>query len=91
MVLKPYVFTPEADGEYCIDTEGSSIDTVLYVRAGDCTDGSDAAQLTCDDDGGESTTSSTSFQGMEGIDYYVFVDTYSTNAGPYTLNIRLCP
>ena len=85
-------------GEDCVETESrneddeGSIDTVFYVRAIDCTDGSDAAQLVCDDDGGEGLASSLRFDGVEGMDYFIFVDTYSElRPGPYSLNIRLCP
>ena len=52
-----YVFSivPTETGTVCISTDGSSYDSVLHLRAADCTDPS--TQVLCDDDGGEGTRS----------------------------------
>jgi hypothetical protein len=67
-----------------VDTIGSSFDTVLYVRSGDCLSG---AELGCDDDSGGSLTSLLNLTLAAGT-YYVFVDGYgSGSCGDYVLNI----
>ena len=72
----------------CVNTERSSIDTVLHVREAMCS--SDEAEIACDDDGGESTTSSTSFAAQPDTTYYIVVDSYSTE-GNFVLTVEPCP
>ena len=80
-----YVFTPEADGEYCIDTEGSSIDTVLYVRTRSCAAGGDEIQ--CNDDF-RGVQSQVSFMADANTEYFVIVDSYNAS-GDFNLNVRV--
>ena len=72
----------------CANTELSSIDTVLYVHQTTC--GSDDAEIACDDDSGERTTSSLAFAASPGSIYYIIVDSYSSS-GSFVLNIEPCP
>ena len=67
-----------------LDLSLSTFDTKIRVFEGGC----DA--LVCvggDDDGGDGTTSSFTFTTTVGTDYYVLVHGFSTNAGPYTLDV----
>lgn len=68
-----------------IDTEGSDLDTVVSLRAADCT----SDELACDDDGGEGTGDSLiSLTGVAAGVYYLFVDGYSGNSGAYNLHVH---
>jgi len=68
-----------------IDTAGSNLDTVVSVRAGDCT----STELECDDDGGSGIGDSliTMTDVAAGV-YYVMVDGFSSNNGAYNLNVH---
>ena len=66
-----------------VDTNGSSFDTTLHIRAMTC----EAMDLACDDDGGDTTQSMISLADVAPGDYFIFVDGYLTNSGPYTLNV----
>ena len=80
-----YALTVAEAGSFCLHTEGSDIDTVLYVRTPDCV-GEDG-EVACDDDGGPGVTSSIELDATPGT-YYVFVDSFSFSLGAYTLNAR---
>lgn len=72
-----------------LDTRGSSFDTVLYVRAGNCTIG---RELACEDDSGGSRNAAITIPILYPGTYYVFVDGFTTgNAGPYVFNARITP
>lgn len=60
-----------------LSTDGSSFDTVLYVRRGSCGGGDEVA---CNDDGGSGVNSHLSLD-LEAGTYYIFVDAYSQNEG----------
>lgn len=69
-----------------IDTENSSLDTVLYIKQDDCAQ----ADLACDDDGGVSSLSSLiSLTNVAAGNYFIVVDGFgsSTGGAPYNLNI----
>jgi hypothetical protein len=67
-----------------IDTTGSSYDTVLYVRQGDCY----GPEVGCDDDGGGWPASSLTLS-LDAGTYYIFVDGWSSSScGDYVLNVR---
>ena len=84
-----YSFTPATTGTWAIDTNGSAIDTVLYVHSGACP----GTQIACDDDGGSGSQSAVLVSLTAGTTYSIFVDSYSglfgcTN-GSYTLHVNL--
>ena len=84
-----YSFTAPNNGIFTFDTAGSSIDTVLYLRDGDC----NGPELACNDDvGGGLTTSVVSLAMTAGQSVVAVVDG-NTEDGPYTLNIseQQCP
>ena len=56
----------------CVSTRGSSMDTVVYVKRGNCS--ADAQELGCSDDTGFSTYSQLQFQGAANVDYFIIVD-----------------
>jgi hypothetical protein len=61
-----------------VNTTGSAIDTVLYVFDGTCT----GTELACNDDNpGGGTTSTLSFDAVDGHTYTIVVDTFSAGAG----------
>lgn len=66
-----------------VTTDGTSHDTVLYIRAAECT----AADFDCDDDGGAGLQSLMTLANVPAGLYFIFVDAYLANEGPYTLTI----
>jgi hypothetical protein len=85
-----FVLTVDATTPVCIDTEGSSYDTVLYVRT-ICSD--TESQEVCNDDAfdqGLGTRSLVEFQATAGTEYTVFLDAYFSG-GAYTLNVQFAP
>ena len=91
-----YAFAVDAATPVCLDTNGSALDTVLYVRT-TCDDA--ASELGCNDDNGAGGFwSRLQVQAVPGVDYFVYVDGYTSafagpSAGAYTLNVTLgaCP
>jgi hypothetical protein len=63
-----------------LDTSGSSFDTVLSLRNSAC-----AAEIACDDDGGDGTASLITHTNLAAGTYSVIVDGYSSGAGAYSL------
>jgi cysteine-rich repeat protein len=71
---------------YTLTTNGSSFDTVLYVRsASDGTCG--GAQLGCDDDGGSGTRSSVRVNLSAGQVVVIIIDGFGGGSGTWALNI----
>lgn len=66
-----------------VDTNGSTFDTVLYLRHGDCT----ASPIACDDDGGSGTQSAILLGNSLPGQYYLIVDGFGSDAGSYTLSV----
>lgn len=79
-----FSFVPAQSGTYRMYTEGSSYDTVLYVRAGDCL----GPELACNDDIDADITSELVVDLVAGQPVYLFVDGYGGDAGPYQLTIE---
>ncbi len=78
-----------------LDTIGSSFDSVLYVRRGNCAFGE---EIGCDDDsGGFFFSSALEFDILQPGTYFIFVDGLSVDAifgiaeGPYVLNVEVGP
>ena len=87
-----FYFTLTEPSRVVLDTDGSSIDTLMYVRKGSCEDGK---ELACDDDGGGMGLSSRAeFAILYPGTYYVFIDAFRADpdaAGPYVLNVSFDP
>ena len=86
-----YVFSivPTETGTVCISTDGSSYDSVLHLRAADCTDPS--TQVLCDD-GGEGTRSTLAVDLTANQTYFLFVDGFGmSSAGNFTLTSFYSP
>ena len=85
-----FLYQAEHTGEVCIDTFGSEVDTVLYVRE-QCESG---PELACnfDADSFMGTWSEVEIVVEEGRDYYVVVDTFTQGeTGAFALNIVIGP
>ncbi|WP_437942748.1 hypothetical protein [Sorangium sp. So ce341] len=82
-----FTYTAPADGDYVIDTIGSSYDTVLHVHS----DGCGGETLKCNDDGGGSGTSKVTLTLTAGEVITVIVDGYGSLSGSFTLNITPAP
>lgn len=68
-----------------INTNGSSLDTVLTIRADECT----AAELDCNDDGGSGAGDSLiSMSSVAAGTYYIMVDGFGSASGSYNLNVH---
>ena len=80
---RTFTWTPSTSGTATISTCGSSFDTIVSIRTGDCT----GAAFTCDDDGCApgSTMSPTV---VAGTSYTIVVDGFASgNAGEFTLTV----
>ena len=86
-----YTYRSALAREVCASTAGSDIDTVLYVRGGDCLD--EGAEIACaDDTGGLGLQSSVTFNVDANVEYFIFVDAFGA-AGDVTLSLTegACP
>ena len=66
-----------------LNTNGSSFDTVLYVRQGAC----GGVELACDDNDGAGSNSLVNLSNVAPGNYYIFVDGWNTSAGSYELSV----
>ncbi|MCX5741327.1 MAG: hypothetical protein NT062_02380, partial [Proteobacteria bacterium] len=66
-----------------VDTIGSTYDTVLHMHDAAC-----GVELGCDDDGGGSLRSKITLSNVGIGNYAITVDGYTTNNGPFTLNVK---
>lgn len=80
-----FAWAAPEDGCYVIDTEDSDYDTILALY-----DTCGGTELDCDDDGGETgTTSKLALQATAGESFIIVVDAYSATAsGTYSLDIN---
>jgi len=75
-----------------IDTIGTSFDSTLYVRTGNCGAGK---EIGCDDDSGGMWAAKLTFTILYPGTYYIFVDGYTidpqqgANEGPFQLNVQI--
>ena len=86
-----FALTVNEDTPVCADSNGTSYDTVMYVREGACAGGTEIA---CDDDGGNVLESQVEFLATSGSTYYLFLDAYDERgSGDFTLNVTFgnCP
>ncbi len=80
-----YTIQARASGNITLSLCGTSFDTILYVGTS-CSNFS----VACDDDNGPSCSgvqSSLTFAATSGTTYYIAVDGWNTNSGPYTLTV----
>ena len=81
-----FSWTAPATGSVCVDTFGSSIDTVLHARSGVCA--SRRFELACNDDAGDSLTSSITLDVVEGTAYFLLLDSFDLDQnGRYILSV----
>ena len=66
-----------------LDTNGSAFDTVLYIKAAECS----ADDMDCDDSSGSGSAAAIDLDGVEPGQYYVIVDGFSDAGGDYLLNV----
>lgn len=90
-----FYFTLSQPSYVLLDTVGSSFDTVLHVRFGDCEAG---AEIACDDDsGGFQWSSRIELPILYPATYYVFLDGFTVdpflgaNEGPFVLHATILP
>lgn len=84
-----YAFSANANGMVCIDSTGSSFDTILHVRENACWDMN--AEVACNDDAAGSLQSQVTVPIRAGQTYYVFVDGYGGASGEYALQMTEGP
>ena len=82
-----YRFDPTETGTYCIKTEGSEYDTVLYVRR-QCYQPD--SEVVCNDDFNDRTAAVTLEANVEET-YYVILDTFRDEIGSHSLTIEEGP
>ncbi|TNE86382.1 MAG: hypothetical protein EP330_21825 [Deltaproteobacteria bacterium] len=81
-----YRFVAPTDGFLYASTEGSTFDTVLYLREGAC----GGTELACNDDGGAGSTSFINGEPVTaGTEYWVFVSGYGSNCGDFELELSI--
>ncbi|MEZ4366880.1 MAG: hypothetical protein R2939_11395 [Kofleriaceae bacterium] len=66
-----------------VDTNGSSLDTILSMYDGVC-----ASRLACDDDGGDGLQSTFTLTNVAAGTYGIVVDSYGATGGAYSLKVR---
>ena len=85
-----FIFTPEEERAYCLNTLGSTYDTVLYVRS-ECADAE--SELACNDDFNGFNAAIT-LDATAQTPYFVFIDNFRSgedsfrDGGEYTLTIE---
>ena len=79
-----YSFTVDQATQVCLNTAGSRIDTVLYVRSNNCNDA--RSEVICNDDM-FGVQSQLSLMANPGTTYYVVVDSYNAG-GEFLLNFQ---
>ena len=74
-----------------LNTSGSSFNTILYVREGECYD--PAMELACNDDTilASPLASAVTFTSSFGSSYYVFVDGYAEQDNGQVMSNSLTP
>lgn len=77
------IFFPGDLDSLVVNTDGSSYDTVLYMRANACSD----VDYDCDDDGGLGLQSQLDLTNVPSGVYYFIVDGFSSGSGTYNLSV----
>jgi len=84
----PMMITLTEPSSLRVETFAPSVDTVLYMKAGECDMG---MEVDCDDDGGDGNDSRIEVDRAEPGVYFVFLDAYSSGAGLSTVEIEINP
>jgi hypothetical protein len=73
--------------DYCIDTNGSEVDTILAFYGSE-----GISEIECDDDGGDGTSSAITVYAYESFSNVIVVDSRG-GTGSYQININtgVCP
>jgi hypothetical protein len=83
-----FVWTPESSGIAAISTCGDTqLDSVLYVRAGTCQSG---GEIACNDQACFNASQVTPFVSA-GTTYFIFVDSFLSFGGQFTLTVSPPP
>ena len=82
-----YRWTAPVAGEYIVDTSGSGLNTVLYVRDGSCS----GAELACNDDSGGGGQSRVTVSLAAAQTVVIVVDGTDGTSGDYKLHISAVP
>lgn len=77
---------PAGGANVVLDTQGSSFDTTLFVRKGDCN--LESAEVACNEDNGASLQARSEMALEEGT-YFVFVDGFDHARGDYRLVVQM--
>jgi hypothetical protein len=77
-------WTAPRTATYIFDTIGSTFDTVLHLRQGDC----DGMQIACDDDSGGGVSSRLTQTIRAGTRIVIVMDGFGMGAGSFVLNLR---
>ena len=86
---RTYLWTPTTSGMATIETCGTGYDTVLSLRTGDCTTGT---QVACNDDSACGLQSQMTPMVTAGTTYTIVVDGYDGgDVGPFTLTVTPPP
>jgi hypothetical protein len=80
-----FLFTPEEEGHYTFDTDGSSFDTALYAYGGAACD---TPLLGCNDDREADLLSELTLRLDAGVTIPIALDGYGGASGEAVLNIR---
>lgn len=89
-----FYFVLTAPTKVHLDSRGSSFDSALYVRTGQCNSG---REIACDDDSGGDHAGLIEIPILYAGTYYVFLDGYTidpkggANEGPFVLNATFTP
>ena len=81
------IFTPEVGGTYCMDTKGSTSETIIHVRQGDCR--SMRSEIACATSVGALAPNRAELEITfeSGVSYFIFVDSLN-ESNSWMLNIR---
>ncbi len=89
-----FYFVLTAPTKVHLDSKGTSFDSAIYLRAGQCASGK---ELSCDDDSGGDHAAQIDIPILYPGTYFVFLDGYTIdpeggpNEGPFVLNVAFTP
>jgi hypothetical protein len=84
---RTFSWTAPDRGRWLFDTNGSTFDSVLYIRDGSC----GGNELSCNDDDGDGSNAELVLDVDEGQTVVLFVDSFFSGGGDAVLNINQVP